>query len=75
MTAPMFLLIVIMFAITDAVAVNQGDSDKTPAADPPDAELLEFIAGFERVDGAWIDPMHFYDIAVAGNKTKENDHE
>jgi hypothetical protein len=75
MTAPLLLLIALTLMITNVEAVEQADAGSTQATDPPDAELLEFIAGFEAVDGAWIDPMHFYDTFEADNSAKENDHE
>lgn len=75
MTAPLLLLIAVTFTIANASAVEQTGDGNTPAADPPDAELLEFIAGFDVVDGAWVDPMHFYDSFDANNNAKENDHE
>jgi hypothetical protein len=75
MTAPLLLLIALTLTIMDAAVAEQADTGNTKAANPPDAELLVFIAGFEPVDGAWIDPMHFYDTFEADNNAKENDHE
>ena len=75
MNAPLLLLIALTFMIADVAAAEQADTGDTKAASPPDAELLEFIAGFEPLDGAWIDPMHFYDSFEADNHAKENDHE
>ena len=76
MTAALFMLIMLTFTITDVAATEQPDTTgNKQAASTPDAELLEFIAVFEPVDGAWIDPMHFYDSFEADNNVKEKDHE
>jgi hypothetical protein len=75
MIAPLLLLIVCTFTTANAVAIEQANISNTQTANPPDAELLEYIAGFESVGGVWIDPMHFYDSFETGDKAKENDHE
>jgi hypothetical protein len=75
MTAALFMLIAFIFTIADAAATEQADTGNEQAASTPDSELLEFIAEFEPVGGAWIDPMHFYDSFETDNQVKENDHE
>lgn len=79
MTAPLILLLSVTVFMSDAVAdaavENQAGSRSKLTENRPDTELLEFIALFEPVDGAWVDPMHLYDAFEAGNKTLENDHE
>jgi hypothetical protein len=74
-TVLLLMLGIFTFTTADATETQQADSGNELAANPPDAELLEFIAVFEPVDGAWIDPMHFYDSFEANNNAKENDHE
>ena len=65
---PVLLALMLALVAGSAVAGEQVDSD----ADQPDAELLEFIAAYEAVDGAWLDPMHFYDALEANNHANEN---
>jgi hypothetical protein len=38
-------------------AVLAAGSAAPTAAEPPDAELLEFLGKFETVDGKWLDPL------------------
>jgi hypothetical protein len=38
-------------------AVLAAGSAAPTEADPPDAELLEFLGKFETVDGKWLDPL------------------
>ena len=68
---PVLLALMLALVAGSAVAGEQVDCD----ADQPDAELLEFIAAYEAVDGAWLDPMHFYDALEANNQAKENERE
>ena len=68
---PVLLALMLALVAGSAVADEQVDSD----TDQPDAELLEFIAAYEAVDGAWLDPMHFYDALEANNHAKENERE
>jgi hypothetical protein len=65
---PVLLALMLALVAGSAVAGEQVDSD----ADQPDAELLEFIATYEAVSGAWLDPMHFYDTLEANKHAKEN---
>ena len=67
---PVLLALMLALVAGSAVAGEQVDSD----ADQLDAELLEFIAAYEgdAVDGAWLDPMHFYDALEANNHANEN---
>jgi hypothetical protein len=75
MIEPRLLLIALTLTIANVAAAEPSGTGNRPAANSPNAELLEFIAGFEPVDGAWLDPMYFYDIFETDNKAKEKDHE
>ena len=41
--------------------------------EPQDAELLEFIAEFEPLDGQWVDPIQLNTIFAENRNGKEND--
>ncbi len=71
---PVLLALMLALVAGSAVADEQVDSVNSDT-DQPDAELLEFIAAYEAVDGAWLDPMHFYDALEANNHAKENERE
>ena len=43
------------------------------SVEPQDAELLEFIAEFEPLDGQWIDPIQLNTIFAENRNGKEND--
>jgi hypothetical protein len=75
MAAALLLLLSFTFAITNVTAAEKTNTSNTPVDTPPDAETLEFIAGFVTVDGEWIDPMHFYDTFETDNNAKEKDNE
>ncbi len=51
---------------------KQGDKQQT-AKELPDAELLEFIAEFEPLDGQWIDPIQLNMIFAENRNGKKND--
>jgi hypothetical protein len=68
---PVLLALMLALVAGSAVAGEQVDCD----ADQPDAELLEFMAAYEGIDGAWLDPMRFYDTLEANNHATEVKHE
>jgi hypothetical protein len=55
------------------IAGNQQANRQQAIEEPPDAELLEFIAEFEPLDGQWIDPIQLNMIFADNRKGKEND--
>jgi len=75
MTAPLLLIMALAFTIANAAAQQPATDAGATVATSPDAELLEFIAAFDNVDGTWMDPMQFYDTFVAGGVAQEDDHE
>ena len=56
-----------------AFAGNKQADDQKIATDLPDAELLEFIAEFEPLDGQWIDPIQLNMIFAENRNGKENE--
>lgn len=56
-----------------AFAGNKQDDKQQPAEELPDAELLEFIAEFEPLDGQWIDPIQLSMIFAENRNGKENE--
>jgi hypothetical protein len=56
-----------------ASANNKHTGKQQAAEDQPDAELLEFIAEFEPLDGQWIDPIQL-NMIFARNRD-DKDHE
>ena len=75
MTTPLLVLIASTFTITHAAAESPAGTGDTPREKQPDTELLEFIAVFEPADGAWLDPMYFFDSAGADSNAADKDHE
>jgi hypothetical protein len=65
----LFLLLLPLNAVADSKQVNE----KRPAEELPDAELLEFIAEFEPLDGQWIDPIQLNMIFAANRNSKDNE--
>ena len=55
------------------LAGNKQANEQTTAAELPDAELLEFIAEFEPLDGQWIDPIQLNMIFAENRNGKENE--
>lgn len=47
--------------------------EQQAAKELPDAELLEFIAEFEPLDGQWIDPIQLSMIFAEKRNGKENE--
>jgi len=68
--AALFLLLVLPAA---ASAGKQHSNDSTPAEQLPDAELLEFIAEFEPLEGQWIDPVQLNMIFAEKRNGKNNE--
>ena len=56
-----------------AFAGNKQADEKQTANELPDAELLEFIAEFEPLDGQWIDPIQLNMIFAENRNGKENE--
>jgi hypothetical protein len=65
----LFLLLLLPAAFAD----NKQVDDQAKAAELPDAELLEFIAEFEPLDGQWIDPIQLNMIFAENRNGKENE--
>ena len=56
-----------------ALAGSKQAATRPPADEPPDAELLEFIAEFEQVGDQWLDPIQLNMIFAENRKGKENE--
>ena len=56
-----------------AFAGNKQADEQKIASDLPDAELLEFIAEFEPLDGQWVDPIQLNMIFAENRNGKENE--
>jgi hypothetical protein len=56
-----------------AAASNKHSDKQQPTEEQPDAELLEFIAEFEPLDGQWIDPIQLSMIFAKNRNDKDND--
>jgi len=68
-TVLFFLLLFPLYVFADGHQVNE----KHRAEELPDAELLEFIAEFEPLDGQWIDPIQLNMIFADNRKGKDNE--
>jgi hypothetical protein len=68
-TALLFLLLLPLHVFADGNQAN-GNSQ---AEDLPDADLLEFIAEFEPLDGQWVDPIQLNMIFADNRKGKDNE--
>ncbi len=73
MRARTVTLLLLLFLPTVAFAGNKQDDKKQTAKELPDAELLEFIAEFEPLDGQWIDPIQLSMIFAENRNGKENE--
>ena len=67
--ALLLLLVVSQCAFAGSKPANQ----QPLAEDPQEAELLEFIAEFEPLDGQWVDPIQLNTIFAEKRNGKEND--
>ncbi len=69
-TATLLLLLL----LPQAAFTSSKHSNKQPTAEEqPDAELLEFIAEFEPLDGQWIDPIQLNTIFAKNRNGDENE--
>jgi len=66
-------LLLILLLPTAVVAGNKQANEQQSAEELPDAELLEFIAEFEPLDGQWIDPIQLNMIFAENRNGKENE--
>ena len=66
---------IMLFVLLPQIATaNNKHSDKQQQTDEqPDAELLEFIAEFEPLDGQWIDPIQLSMIFAQNRNDKDNE--
>jgi len=65
----------LLFALLPQVtAANNKHSDSQQTTEEqPDAELLEFIAEFEPLDGQWIDPIQLSMILAQNRDDEDNE--
>ena len=64
----------LLLSLPSAVcAGNKQANEQQSAEELPDAELLEFIAEFEPLDGQWIDPIQLNMIFAENRNGKENE--
>jgi hypothetical protein len=66
-------LLLILLLPTAVFAGNKQANEQQSAEELPDAELLEFIAEFEPLDGQWIDPIQLNMIFAENRTGKENE--
>ena len=66
------LLLILLLPAT-VFAGNKQANEQQSAEQLPDAELLEFIAEFEPLDGQWIDPIQLNMIFAENRNGKENE--
>ena len=68
------ILISLALLFPHSVIASKKHTSKQPASDEqPDAELLEFIAEFEPLDGQWVDPIQLNMIFAQNREGKENE--
>ena len=67
------LVLLLLAAPQLAAANNKQTVTVQPDDEQPDAELLEFIAEFEPLDGHWIDPIQLNMVFAKFRKGEEND--
>jgi len=73
MQAKTITLSLLLLLAPIAYAGNKQVDQQKPAKELPDAELLEFIAEFEPLDGQWIDPIQLNMIFAENRNGKENE--
>ena len=66
-------LLLILLLPAAVFAGNKQANEQQSAEQLPDAELLEFIAEFEPLDGQWIDPIQLNMIFAENRNGKENE--
>lgn len=69
-TSTLLLLLLLPSAV---LAGNKQANEQQAAEELPDAELLEFIAEFEPLDGQWIDPIQLSMIFAKNRNGNENE--
>ena len=73
MQAKTLTLLLLLLLPSAALAGNKQASEQQVAEELPEAELLEFIAEFEPLDGQWIDPVQLNMIFAENRNGKENE--
>lgn len=73
MRARAITLLLLLLLPPTAFAGNKQADEQQTAEELPDAELLEFIAEFEPLDGQWIDPIQLSMIFAEKRNGKENE--
>jgi len=73
MQAKTITLLLFLLLPPVAFAGNKQVNEQKTAKELPDAELLEFIAEFEPLDGQWIDPIQLNMIFAENRNGKENE--
>lgn len=73
MRARIITLLLLLLLPPAAFAGNKQADEQQTAKELPDAELLEFIAEFEPLDGQWIDPIQLNMIFAENRNGKENE--
>jgi len=73
MRARTITLLLLLLLPPTAFAGNKPADEQQTAEELPDAELLEFIAEFEPLDGQWIDPIQLNMIFAENRNGKENE--
>jgi hypothetical protein len=66
----LFFLLLLPFGV---FADSQQAKEKQPVEELPGADLLEFIAEFEHLDGQWIDPIQLNMIFAENRNSKDNE--
>ena len=66
-----FFLVLLLSPV--AFAGDKQINQQQSTEELPDAELLEFIAEFEPLDGLWIDPIQLNMIFAENRDGKENE--
>jgi hypothetical protein len=73
MQARTSMLLLCLLLPSAVFAGNKQVNEEQSAEELPDAELLEFIAEFEPLDGQWIDPIQLNMIFAENRNGKENE--
>ena len=73
MRANTLVLLLLALSAQPAFGGNKQADNQQAAEELPDAELLEFIAEFEPLDGQWIDPVQLNMIFAENRNGKENE--
>lgn len=66
-------ILLLLVPAPGAFAGSKPASQQQLTEEPQDAELLEFIAEFEPLDGQWVDPIQLNTIFAENRNGKEND--